>query len=148
MRRVVLSAVALVLFVAPTLVACSSDTDDTATAGGETVTVEHSYGTTTIEGTPERIVATSSQWLDALVELGVQPIAYYSAGSYGDERGLYPWQTDVSPDAVALSRLRPAHGPRCAGRKLPAPISRSARMTWTTALMSARWVNACGKFPR
>ncbi|UGQ59826.1 ABC transporter substrate-binding protein [Rhodococcus pyridinivorans] len=101
MRRVVLSAVALVLFVAPTLVACSSDTDDTATAGGETATVEHSYGTTAIEGTPERIVATSSQWLDALVELGVQPIVYYSAGSYGDERGLYPWQTDVSP--VALS---------------------------------------------
>src|SRR6185312_12567830 len=26
--------------------------------------------------------------------------------------------------------------------------SSSARMTWTTALMSARWVNACGKLPR
>lgn len=103
MRRVVLSAVALVLFAVPSLVACSTDTGEPATAGGETVTVEHSYGTTTIEGTPERIVATSSQWLDALVELGVQPVAYYSAGSYGDDRGLYPWQTDVSPDAMALS---------------------------------------------
>ncbi|CPU52088.1 Uncharacterised protein [Mycobacteroides abscessus] len=26
--------------------------------------------------------------------------------------------------------------------------SSSARMTWTTALINARWVNACGKLPR
>src|SRR4051812_45215147 len=26
--------------------------------------------------------------------------------------------------------------------------SSSARMTWTTALISAKWVNACGKLPR
>ncbi|UYP17591.1 ABC transporter substrate-binding protein [Rhodococcus sp. Z13] len=102
MRRALLSACALVLLAVPALTACSGDTEEASATSGEAVTVEHSYGTTTIEGTPERIVATSSQWLDALLELGIQPVGYYSAGSYGDDRGLYPWQTDVDPDAVAL----------------------------------------------
>lgn len=104
MRRALLSAFALVLLAGPALIACSTDTasgGDTG-SGNETVTVEHSYGTTTIEGTPERIVVTSGQWLDALLELGIQPVGYYSAGSNGDDRGLYPWQQSVAPEAVPL----------------------------------------------
>ena len=43
-----------------------------------------------------------------------------------------------------------AHPPRLGGSKwTPSwPRASSARMTWTTALMSARCVNACGKLPR
>ncbi|MGW0023959.1 ABC transporter substrate-binding protein [Rhodococcus sp. NPDC003383] len=94
---------ALAAAVATVLVAgCASDEDTTGTTSGESVTVEHVYGTTAVDGTPERIVATSGQWVDALLEFGVQPVAYLSAGSMGDERGLFPWQQDVAADAVAL----------------------------------------------
>ncbi|MFZ2529668.1 MAG: ABC transporter substrate-binding protein [Rhodococcus sp. (in: high G+C Gram-positive bacteria)] len=93
---------ALVAAAATALVAgCASDNSTTETAT-DAVTVEHVYGSTTIEGSPERIVAASSQWVDALLEFGVQPVAYLSAGSMGDERGLFPWQQDIAADAVAL----------------------------------------------
>ncbi len=36
----------------------------------------------------------------------------------------------------------------CGGAKPSARLPSSARMTWTTALIRARWVKACGKFPR
>lgn len=95
--RFALAAVATVL-----VAGCASDEDTTGTTSEESVTVEHVFGTTTLDGTPERIVATSGQWVDALLEFGIQPVAYLSAGSMGDERGLYPWQQDVTADAVAL----------------------------------------------
>jgi iron complex transport system substrate-binding protein len=79
---------------------CSSDAE--TDAADRTTTVEHKYGTTTVEGTPTRIVAGTSQWLDALLEFGVQPVAYYSAAERGDERGLFLWQSDVSADAVEI----------------------------------------------
>lgn len=84
------------------LVACSSDSEESATSDTRTVTVEHVDGSTTIEGTPERIVALGQQWVDALAEFDVQPVGYVSAGSTGNERGLYPWQTEVSEDAEML----------------------------------------------
>ncbi|MEE2057733.1 ABC transporter substrate-binding protein [Rhodococcus artemisiae] len=95
---------------------CSTADDaDTASAGATdtnsaagAASVEHVFGTTTVEGAPERIVATSSQWVDALLELGVQPVGYISAGAMGDDRGLYPWQSDVSGDAVDLAAGNPA----------------------------------------
>lgn len=105
MRVRFLSVCAAAVLVGVGLAGCST-TDDANTdsvGANETVSVEHAFGTTTIEGTPERIVATSSQWVDALLELGVQPVGYLSAGSAGDERGLYPWQSDVSADAVNLT---------------------------------------------
>ncbi|EME19119.1 ABC transporter substrate-binding protein [Rhodococcus triatomae] len=97
----VLKAVAVATFGAMTVLVASCG------QGGEsesaaTTTVEHTYGTTTVEGTPTRIVAGTSQWVDALLEFGVQPVAYHSAAERGDERGLFPWQSDVSADAVEL----------------------------------------------
>jgi iron complex transport system substrate-binding protein len=96
---------AAVVLIGVGVAGCSTTDDANIDSAGtaESVSVEHVFGTTTIEGTPERIVATSSQWVDALLELGVQPVGYISAGSTGDERGLYPWQSDVSTDAVDLT---------------------------------------------
>ncbi|QNG21144.1 ABC transporter substrate-binding protein [Rhodococcus triatomae] len=82
---------------------CSADEEST-TESDRTTVVEHKFGSTTVEGIPERIVAGGSQWVDALLELGVEPIAYLSAGDQGDERGLYPWQEDLSEDAQELDR--------------------------------------------
>ncbi len=105
MRARFLSMCAAVVLIGVGVAGCSTTDDANIDSAGtaESVSVEHVFGTTTIEGTPERIVATSSQWVDALLELGVQPVGYISAGSTGDERGLYPWQSDVSTDAVDLT---------------------------------------------
>lgn len=82
---------------------CGSADESSASADHTTV-VEQKFGTATVEGVPERIVAGGSQWVDALLDLGVQPVAYLSAGNQGDDRGLYPWQQDLSPDAQELDR--------------------------------------------
>lgn len=86
------------------LVACSSDDGDTQASSEDarSVTVEHVAGSTKIEGTPERIVALGQQWVDALAEFDVTPAAYISAGSQGDERKLFPWQTGLAEDSVML----------------------------------------------
>ena len=71
-------------------------------SGSRTVTVDTIAGPTEVTGTPSRIVAFGQQWVDALIEFDVQPVGYVSAGSNGDERGLYPWQTEVADDSIML----------------------------------------------
>ncbi|MHA4850633.1 ABC transporter substrate-binding protein [Rhodococcus sp. MSC1_016] len=95
--------IALVLSVMFAGAGCSVDARSDEAAERQ-ITVEHRFGTTTVEGTPTRIVATSSQWLDALLEFGVQPVGYLSAGPMGDERGLYSSESDVAEAAVELDR--------------------------------------------
>ncbi|WP_454198422.1 ABC transporter substrate-binding protein [Nocardia sp. Marseille-Q1738] len=57
------------------LTACGSSTDDSS-AGGEPITITHARGTTTVEGTPKKIVALGNQWLDTTLALGVTPVGY------------------------------------------------------------------------
>ncbi|MGV8872001.1 MAG: ABC transporter substrate-binding protein [Rhodococcus sp. (in: high G+C Gram-positive bacteria)] len=105
MKRTFLrSTLALTVALSPvalSLVACSTSDDDT-TSAARTITVDTIAGPTEVTGTPSRIVAFGAQWVDALGEFDVQPVGYASAGSNGDERGLYPWQTGVNEDAVML----------------------------------------------
>lgn len=100
------------VLIGSTIVGCSSaedaGTDDDTAA--ESASVEHMFGVTTVDEVPDRIVATSSQWVDALLEFDVQPVGYISAGTMGDDRGLYPWQQEVSTDAVELDAGNAAAG--------------------------------------
>ncbi|WP_306360323.1 ABC transporter substrate-binding protein [Nocardia sp. CC227C] len=57
------------------LVACGTSADDEASGAGGT-TITHALGETTVDGTPERIVALGNQWLDAVQSLGVTPVGY------------------------------------------------------------------------
>jgi iron complex transport system substrate-binding protein len=89
--------------------ACGSDdggsadgtSDEGGSDGGGTTTVEHSFGTTEIDGTPERIVSLNVQWTDVLVSLGVEPVAH-AVDPQAGESGLYPWQTGLSDDIQTL----------------------------------------------
>lgn len=101
MKRTFLGCV-LALTTASALVGCSSGAADDAGPEARTVTIDTLAGPTQITGTPERIVAFGQQWVDALLEFDVQPVGYVSAGSNGNERGLYPWQTEVADDSVML----------------------------------------------
>ncbi|MFD1811228.1 ABC transporter substrate-binding protein [Rhodococcus gannanensis] len=98
----VLRSVAVATLGAVAVLVAGCGENDASESAGEPVTVEHTYGTTTVDGTPTRIVAGTSQWVDALLEFGIQPVAYHSAAERGDERGLFPWQSDVATDAVEL----------------------------------------------
>ncbi|NLE81566.1 MAG: ABC transporter substrate-binding protein [Rhodococcus sp.] len=112
MRRTRWTAVAVssVLAAGIALSGCSADASGDDGASSEATVVEHSFGSTTVEGVPERIVVAGSQWVDALLELGVQPVAYLSAAGRGDDRGLYPWQQDMSTEAKELDRAAAAYG--------------------------------------
>ncbi len=119
MRRLVLS-LALAI-VATTLTACGDD----AGTGGELVptppqavgdvvlegegtfpaTVEHQYGSTTIEQAPERVVVVGLTEQDILLQLGVIPIAVTEW--YGEQpEATWPWAHDLLGDAkpVVLSQ--------------------------------------------
>lgn len=78
----------------------ASDPTDASTDGGSEVggpvTIDHAYGTTTIEETPERIVALDLQWADVLVALDGPLVG--AALDPQVEGGRHPWQD--FPDEV------------------------------------------------
>ncbi|MEM9011736.1 MAG: ABC transporter substrate-binding protein [Pseudomonadota bacterium] len=84
----------------------------------EPVTIAHRWGETRVDSVPERIVTLSYTGVDAMLALGLVPIAYRTWYG-GDARGLWPWAAQLMPaeatplilrgeiDPAALVRLRP-----------------------------------------
>ncbi|TDC73947.1 iron-siderophore ABC transporter substrate-binding protein [Streptomyces hainanensis] len=106
-RRLAAAALATALF---TLTACGSDSDsegsdgsnapdDTnATEGAFPVTIDHKYGSTTVEEEPERVVTVGLTDQDAVLALGTVPVG--TTDWYGThEAALGPWATDLLGDA-------------------------------------------------
>jgi iron complex transport system substrate-binding protein len=82
-----------VLLTALVLAACGSDSDSgdspaapQATRGAFPVTVQHKYGSTTIESEPKRVVAIGYTDQDPVLALGVVPVGV------GDFLGGYKWR--------------------------------------------------------
>lgn len=97
------------------LSACGSGTTEEPTESGDSYTVEHAMGETTLPGTPERVVVIDSPHLDALVALGITPVGAtesnaangvpaYLADDLGDTTivGL-----TAEPDLEAIAALEP-----------------------------------------
>jgi iron complex transport system substrate-binding protein len=88
-----------VLLCALALAACGSDDDAApAAAGGASttesgafpVTIEHKFGSTTIEREPKRVVVVGLREQDALLALGVVPVA--TTEWFGEHPGaIFPW---------------------------------------------------------
>lgn len=55
------------------------------------VTIEHTFGETTIEAEPERVVTWGWGTTDAVVALGVTPVAMPFHAYGGDDEGVLPW---------------------------------------------------------
>ena len=101
---------ALLLALALAVAACGGDSSsaddsssDTGAADGSSatadgpVTIEHRYGSTTVDETPQRIVSLNPQWTDVMVAMDGPMVA---AGlDPAVEGGRYPWQTDI-PESV------------------------------------------------
>jgi iron complex transport system substrate-binding protein len=72
---------------------------DTAAAGdaasGETITIEHAFGETVIEGTPKRVATVAWENQEVPLALGVVPVGMAKA-TWGDDDtdGLLPWVKD------------------------------------------------------
>ncbi|MFF2087824.1 ABC transporter substrate-binding protein [Nocardia sp. NPDC058176] len=81
------------------LVACGSDSDESA--GDGAVTITHNFGETTVEGTPERVVTLGSQWLDATQSVGVTPVAYADSVAMGG-KSEFPWTPPELEQATVL----------------------------------------------
>ena len=78
------------------LAACGSDSSDSAAAEGSgdfsPVTIEHAFGTTTLESKPERVATVAWANHEVPLALGVVPVGM-AAANFGDDDGdgLLPW---------------------------------------------------------
>lgn len=78
--------------------AAAADSDSTEADTAFTVTIEHTYGETTIEAEPQRIVSVGFGEHDGLLALGVIPVAVRDW--YGDQPfATWPWAQDELGDA-------------------------------------------------
>ncbi|WP_322544608.1 ABC transporter substrate-binding protein [Rhodococcoides fascians] len=101
MTHRVLTSLAAAVLTSLALVSCSSsDADDaSATAASSTdsfpLTVQHMYGETTLDAVPERIATWGFGTTDAVLALGVVPVAMPSAEYGGGDDLIYPWISDA-----------------------------------------------------
>jgi iron complex transport system substrate-binding protein len=106
MRTKSILALLAVLLLAAPLSACGSDNESSASSGSAApaepsafpVTIDHKYGSTTIESPPERVAVVGLREQDALLALGVVPVA--TTEWYGGHPGaIFPWAKDRLGDA-------------------------------------------------
>ncbi|MEM7322055.1 MAG: ABC transporter substrate-binding protein [Actinomycetota bacterium] len=81
----------------------TTDTDE-STASSYPITVDHNFGSTTIEARPERVVTLNVQWTDAMVAMGQAPTAYVLS-AFAGETDLYPWQVGLLDDAERIDAV-------------------------------------------
>ena len=98
--------IALLLALAAALLsACGDDSDTDSGAAAPAaepaafpVTIEHKYGSTTIEEAPKRVVVAGLREQDSLLALGVVPVA--TTEWYGEHPGaIFPWAEKALGDA-------------------------------------------------
>ena len=109
-----------VLLCALALAACGSDddgapaesTDASATkteSGAFPVTIEHKFGSTTIESEPKRVVVVGLREQDALLALGVVPVA--TTEWFGKHPGaIFPWAKEALGSATVPTVLNNTDG--------------------------------------
>ena len=117
-RRQLLAGLS-VLAVAPALAACGEEADGAASGpkpgAGDTergafpVTIAHKYGETTLTEPPARVVCVGLTEQDALLALGVVPVAVTKW--FGDAPGyIFPWAVDLLGDAEVPVVLEDTNG--------------------------------------
>lgn len=72
-----------------------SDSSSSADAGAFPVTIDSALGSATIEAKPERVVTWGWSSQDAVLALGVVPVAMPRNDYGGDENGVLPWDAET-----------------------------------------------------
>ncbi len=85
-------SVLLTILILAGATACGSTPADVPEepAGAETLSVDHVYGTTEINGVPQRVVTIDMPWTDTMLAMGVEPVGYSVDAFMPDE--TVPWQ--------------------------------------------------------
>jgi iron complex transport system substrate-binding protein len=78
-----------------------ADAGTPADDGAFPVTIEHVFGTTTVESAPQRVVTWGWASADAAIALGVVPVAIPFQAYGGDENGVLPWIAEAVEEAGA-----------------------------------------------
>ena len=106
-----------VLLVAIALSACGSDEQETSGGSSDAqsedaafpVSIAHKYGTTKIDAAPKRVVVVGLREQDALLALGIVPVA--TTEWYGKHPGaIFPWAKDELGDAKTPTVLSNTDG--------------------------------------
>src|SRR5215208_8153364 len=100
-----MTRIALVTLAAALFSACGDEADTASSAAAPAaepaafpVTIEHKFGSTTIEEAPTRVVVAGLREQDALLALGVVPVA--TTEWYGKHPGaIFPWAEQALGDA-------------------------------------------------
>ncbi|MGH3357809.1 MAG: iron-siderophore ABC transporter substrate-binding protein [Nocardioidaceae bacterium] len=111
-RRIAM-AVGAGLLALTSLAACGDDTSDADAApsdtGGESdpgafpTTIEHTFGETTIESEPQRIVTLGWNAQDIVYALGEEPVGMPSEAYGATDQEIKPWQSEhFDPDVTTL----------------------------------------------
>jgi iron complex transport system substrate-binding protein len=110
----------LAILCALVLSACGSDNEASSAASGDAtattaesgafpVTIEHKFGSTTIEREPKRVVVVGLREQDALLALGVVPVA--TTEWFGEHPGaVFPWAKDELGSATVPTVLSNTDG--------------------------------------
>lgn len=75
-----------------TFAACGGTEDDAsaATNSSDAIQVEHQFGTTEVDGVPERVLTLDTQWTDVMLSMDVEPVGYNVDSLMPD--GGAPWR--------------------------------------------------------
>lgn len=111
LRTAAVAATSVALLLAGCSQSSSSDSPTPSVAGQGAavpgtfpVTVEHAFGSTTIESEPQRVVTWGWASADAALALGVVPVAIPFQAYGGDENGVLPW---IAEEVEALGAELP-----------------------------------------
>lgn len=86
--------------------ACGENGENEESASGGTRTVEHALGTAEVPVSPQRIVAVTGQMdLDALILLGLQPVA--AGANFEENTAVAPYVEDRVDEDVEVFTFRP-----------------------------------------
>lgn len=91
-------------------IASDDDAEEAASTSSQfPIVIEHGHGTTTIDASPERIVALGGAEADALVALGVVPVAVPGSPALGG--GVVPWWSDaIDPESTTVLSIDASGG--------------------------------------
>lgn len=85
------------------LAGCGDDPSSSASGDeGFPITIEHTLGRTTIDRRPQRVVTMNERDTDAVLALGVTPVAVHS--NYGFDKGVGPWAEKALKGATPAVR--------------------------------------------
>jgi iron complex transport system substrate-binding protein len=103
-RRAARSAALITALALTALTGCAAPPaapESSAPADGFPVTIEHAFGETVIPEQPERVATWGWSTADAVIALGVTPVAMPFQSYGGDEQGVLPWVREALDDAGA-----------------------------------------------